>query len=304
MIRTAVLLCLTVAVAVPLYAQDAQAQNVKIDGLSTVDPAVVTIRGPGFDGAGFVVDDAGHILTAAHVVRKAKRVEVKLAGGARRSARVTVADTGRDLALLDSDDAALPSVTLSPSTGLRPGQDVFALGAPMGLEHTVTKGVVSALSRRVGGQDFLQIDAALNPGNSGGPVVDDRGAVVGMSTVVVKDAQNLGFAVPSEVLAGFLEESKIPYRVTAGENLVPVVVAGAGSGPSETPGPEETPVSIPMIIGIAALVSLITAAATSLLVIRYVMPRPGAAAQQKPVVRTRPRTADGDDLSDIEITLH
>ncbi len=302
MTRTAVLIGLTAALVAGAYAQDSQQAAADSDWLSAIDPAVVTVRGPGFDGAGFVVDDAGHILSAAHVVRRSRRVEVKLSSSVISAGLVIARDDGRDLCLIECAAAPPTPLRLAASAATRAGQDVFAIGAPMGLDHTLTKGIVSAVRRRVGGREFVQIDAALNPGNSGGPVVDERGGVIGMSTTVVKDAQNLGFAVPSEVLAGFLQENQIPYQVAPGEALVPLIAVGSREQAPEPVTPEGRPVSLPLVIGIVVIVSILTSGATSLLLMHYVLRGRGVQAPVKTAARAE--TQQGDDLSDVDITLH
>jgi serine protease Do len=153
-------------------------------------------------GSGVIYSSDGHILTNAHVVAGASRVQVTLPDGRRMAAGVLGAEPAQDLAVLRVAEGRLPVAELS-ATPLRVGQLVVAIGNPFGLEFTVTAGVVSALNRSLptgpGTQleRLIQTDTPINPGNSGGPLVDVRGRVVGISTAIVPWGQGLGFAVPT-----------------------------------------------------------------------------------------------------------
>ncbi len=157
-------------------------------------------------GSGFIADDDGHIVTNRHVVENATAVRVKLADG-RTIDDVTLVgdDELTDLAVLKINEANLTSVTWGDSDDLDVGDWVLAVGNPYGLDRTVTCGIVSATQRRKiaqmnSYQDFLQTDAAVNPGNSGGPLVNMLGQVVGVTTAIVgRSYQGISFAIPSEV---------------------------------------------------------------------------------------------------------
>jgi serine protease Do len=157
------------------------------------------------EGSGVVVDAAGYILTNYHVIENAAQVQVQLADG-RNERNVTVvgADPLTDLAVLKVDDGTLPAAPWGDSDQLEVGDQVIAVGNPYGLTRTVTAGIVSAKDRREatdrGFQEYLQTDAAVNPGNSGGPLVDLRGEVVGINTAIYGRAyQGISFAIPSRL---------------------------------------------------------------------------------------------------------
>ncbi len=159
-------------------------------------------------GSGFLIDTAGHILTNAHVVDGASTVEVVLGAGNTVQAKVAGTDTVNDLAVITVDPSAVANITplkLGNSDTVKVGQMAVAIGSPYGLDDTVTVGVISGLNRTISGSGatgMLQTDAALNPGNSGGPLLDVDGNVIGINTAVEADssgATRIGFAVPSNV---------------------------------------------------------------------------------------------------------
>jgi serine protease Do len=162
-------------------------------------PAVVAVGVRGGSGSGVIVRQDGIIVTNAHVVRNATEVEVGLSDGRRVRGRVLGSDPTVDVAVVQVQEANLPAAPLADSDQLEVGQTAIAIGNPIGLERTVTTGVVSAVNRSPRGFELgglIQTDAAINPGNSGGPLVDSQGRVIGINTVIVQGTTGLGFAVP------------------------------------------------------------------------------------------------------------
>jgi S1-C subfamily serine protease len=156
-------------------------------------------------GSGFVINADGQILTNAHVVEGTQTVKVTLKDGREFEGRVIGVDRVTDVAVVEIDADSLPTVQLGSTEDLSPGEWAIAIGNPLGLDNTVTAGIISAIGRssnQVGIPDkrvqFIQTDAAINPGNSGGPLLNDRGEVIGMNTAIRANAQGLGFAIPIE----------------------------------------------------------------------------------------------------------
>lgn len=154
-------------------------------------------------GSGFIFNANGEILTNAHVVSGADKVTVTLKDGRSFNGKVLGADKVTDVAVVKIDAPDLPVVSLGDSDRLQAGEWAIAIGNPLGLDNTVTVGIVSATGRsssQVGIPDqqvrFIQTDAAINPGNSGGPLLNQRGEVIGMNTAIIKGTQGLGFAIP------------------------------------------------------------------------------------------------------------
>lgn len=177
--------------------------NAVMTVVERVGPSVVQVQDGRGAGSGVIITPDGYVLTNAHVVERTDSARVRLADGRSVSGRVVGRDPSSDLAVLRVDAAGLPTAELGDSDGLRVGQLVIAIGNPLGFQSTVTTGVVSALGRSLHGRDgrpiegVIQTDAALNPGSSGGPLVDTRGRVVGINTAVIAGAQGICFAVPS-----------------------------------------------------------------------------------------------------------
>ncbi len=158
-------------------------------------------------GSGFILEANGQIVTNAHVIEGADVVSVTLKDGRRFDGRVVGRDSVTDVAVVKIDADNLPVVTLGDTNNLKPGEWAIAIGNPLGLDNTVTTGIISATGRsssQVGVPDkrvqFIQTDAAINPGNSGGPLLNQNGEAIGMNTAILQGAQGLGFAIPIDTV--------------------------------------------------------------------------------------------------------
>lgn len=154
-------------------------------------------------GSGFIINNNGTILTNAHVVDGADTVTVILKDGRTFQGKVLGKDSVTDVAVVKIDANNLPTVKIGNSDTLQPGEMAIAIGNPLGLDNTVTEGIISATGRSAGQVgipdkrvNFIQTDAAINPGNSGGPLLNEQGQVIGMNTAIIQGAQGLGFAIP------------------------------------------------------------------------------------------------------------
>jgi serine protease Do len=232
-----------------------------------VRPAVVQILTTGYaetggllsrqraTGSGVILDPDGYVVTNAHVVQGARRIQVVLAGLAsgppnaqsilKAPGRVVGAvlvgiDRETDLAVLKVAEKNLPFLSLGDSKELRPGELVLAFGSPLGLENSVTMGVVSAVARQIHPEDrmiYIQTDASINPGSSGGPLVDGEGRLIGINTSILTQSggnEGIGFAAPSNIVANVFEQVRKTGRVRRGEigvyaqTITPALAAGLG----------------------------------------------------------------------------
>ena len=187
------------------------------------DPNLPTPPGPSpirpQSGSGFVIEGDGQILTNYHVIQNAERIMVKFSDGRSLQARVLGIDPDTDIALIKVDARNLPAAPLGDSEDLRVGEWVCAIGNPLAYEHTVTVGVVSYLGRKLFDtslDNYIQTDAAINFGNSGGPLINGRGEVVGINSAISQRASNIGFAVPINEAREVLPQLRTEGRVVRG----------------------------------------------------------------------------------------
>ena len=190
-------------------------------------------------GSGVIVDADGYIVTNAHVIEGARRIQVEIAAPAGSEdtkhhsvlqprsrlvpAKVVAVDDETDLAVIKVEEKGLPTLDFADSEEVRPGQLVLAFGSPMGLNSSVSLGVISAVARQLESDDpmiYIQTDAPINPGNSGGPLVDMDGHVVGINTLILSQSggnEGLGFAAPSNIVRNVVQQIRKYGRVRRGE---------------------------------------------------------------------------------------
>ena len=207
---------------------DGEATTIRV--AREITPTVVSVTRRGGSGSGVIVSRDGVVITNAHVVGESRAVEVGLADGRTIPGQVLGRDPTIDVAVVRVSASNLPAAPIGDSDKLEVGQSAIAIGNPLGLERTVTSGVVSAVNRSPRGFDLnglIQTDAAISPGNSGGPLVDSRGRVIGINTAVLAGAgaSGLGFAVPinlaNDVVRQLLTTGKIT-RAFLGINFLDV----------------------------------------------------------------------------------
>ncbi len=209
--------------------------NAVSGAVATAHAAVVHIEvqgnnAPGGSGSGFFISPDGYLLTNSHVVHGAKELRVFLADGRKLAATLIGDDPETDLAVLRVSAQELAHLQLADSDAVRPGQIAIAIGSPMGFQQTVTAGIVSGLGRSLRGasgrliDNVIQTDAALNPGNSGDPLVNTRSEVIGVNTAIIRPAQGICFAIASNtarwVVAWLIKEGRIrrSFIGLAGQN--------------------------------------------------------------------------------------
>jgi serine protease Do len=184
--------------------------------VSLLGEAVVQVRTPGGLGSGFILDSEGFLITNFHVIEGETQISIEvyhqtngqLERHTYKQVRIIAINKFADLALLKIDDKDAPrfkSVVLGSSDALSVGEGVFAIGSPLGLERTVTEGILSTKTRQIGGTLYLQTSTQINPGNSGGPLFNLSGEVVGVTNMKLTSGEGLGFAIPSEVVKYFLD---------------------------------------------------------------------------------------------------
>jgi len=172
---------------------------------------------PRGSGSGFIWDDRGHIVTNFHVTEEGDKFSISFPNQEQRQARLIGYDPAKDIAVLklDGDLKGLQPLTAGTSKDLQVGQKVVAIGNPFGFDHTVTKGIVSALGRKIPGaggvsiQNMIQTDASINPGNSGGPLLNSSGELIGMNTMIISPSgasSGVGFAVPVDTIKKIVPE--------------------------------------------------------------------------------------------------
>jgi len=190
-----------------LYTAKSLEEKSTVEGVSSFGPAVVVVRSPAGLGSGFLINQQGYLVTNFHVIMGQKHISVtrfKKTGAElkriiHKNVRIVALDPFHDLAVLQlkgKPDEPFRPIVFSPDEKTSVGEKVFVIGNPLGLERSVTEGVVSHTARNFGGRLYLQVDASVNPGNSGGPLFNSKGEVIGVINMGVRSMQGLNFAIP------------------------------------------------------------------------------------------------------------
>ncbi len=221
-------------------------QLYKQDSTGVVAIKAVTSEGED-EGTGIVLNEKGLILTNDHVIKGATSLSVDASGSSKKttSAKIVGEEANQDLALIEVDPSGLElkPLTLASSSSVQVGDTVYAIGTPYGLEETFTKGIVSALDREIAAPDgskiagAIQTDAALNPGNSGGPLLDERGEVIGVNSQIASDAAQTEGSQPASTGVGFAISSNtvatVVKKIEAGEGVSSAAATQSAAAQSE-----------------------------------------------------------------------
>jgi len=179
------------------------------DVIQKIKVAVVKVQSDASSGTGFVISSQGHILTCAHVL-VGDRTQVISEHGDRSAVEILGKDETIDLAILRAESISESPLTFADPTTINEGQTVYALGHPLGLDFTISRGIISNRQRMRGGISLVQTDVSLNPGNSGGPVVNERGEIIGVASQVLEGGQGLGFAIALQHIFAFAAQMRVP----------------------------------------------------------------------------------------------
>ena len=295
-----VLLSLVIVVAV-LFASTLSAAAIGFEA-ETAYESVFVIRSGNSMGSGFAMG-ANCVVTNAHVIGNPKNITVETYGGARYQAFVLGMDEQLDIAVLVVPEAQFPA--LQPAVEFKTGDDIYAIGAPKGMAYTLTKGGISAKERVVSGQTYIQIDAPINQGNSGGPLLNDAGQVLGVNTLKRSDSEGIGFAIPITRVCEYLKSLGVALDATGnvvgnpGGSPQPSTDSTEGTDPTnhqeesksdenhpEYPNPE-VPDNTSTIAAVAVIVAALSLATNVVLAVLWIHERKkSVAAPYDPSERT------------------
>jgi serine protease Do len=179
------------------------------DTIQRIKVSILKVQADGGSGTGFIVSNQGHILTCAHVL-VGDRFYVISEHGDRRSVQILGKDETCDLAILYDESLTDPSLTFADPATIAEGQTVYALGHPLGFDFTLSRGIISNRQRVRSGVSLVQTDVSLNPGNSGGPLVNEQGEVIGVASQILEGGQGLGFGIALQHIFAFTAQMRIP----------------------------------------------------------------------------------------------
>lgn len=225
-----VLLSLIIGVVV-LFASNLSVQAIGFEA-ETVYESVFVIYSGNALGSGFAISE-NCIVTNAHVITQKQDITVVTYGNEKYKASVADINENEDIAVLYVKNAKFPFLTVADHTSMKTGDDIYAIGAPKGMTYTLTKGGISAKERIIGKYSYIQIDAAINEGNSGGPLLNDSGQVLGMNTLKMSDSEGIGIAIPINRICNYLNILDISIGATR-------YAGNAGDVQEETPSTDSS----------------------------------------------------------------
>lgn len=257
-----VLLTLSLAAAI-LFASTLSASAIGFDAEEAYE-SVFVVYSKNSLGSGFAIG-SNCVITNAHVIDDANSITITITsyGGTAYTAVPLGIDREEDIAVLVIADADFPYLTMAEPSAAKIGDDVYAIGAPKGMAYTLTKGTISAKERIVGEKRYIQIDAAINEGNSGGPLLNDAGEVLGMNTLKMTDSEGIGLSIPADRIESYLkslgvetdENGNVPAALPLPDTAAPVDDPPDAEN-SEKPEPQQKARGLPtaayVVIGVAA----------------------------------------------------
>ena len=268
-----VLLSLIIVVAV-LFASTLSVGGIGFEAETAYESVFVIYSGNSL-GSGFAVGE-NCIVTNAHVINNPRSITVETYGGTKHKASVLGMNEQLDIAVLIVQDAKFPYLDIADLSTMKTGDDIYAIGAPHGMAYTLTKGGISTKERVVKNQSYIQIDAPINEGNSGGPLLNDAGLVLGMNTLKMSDSEGIGLAIPVSRICDYLKSLGIELNtngnvvdsVTIPEETKPSDTQPGGNNESKEPSDDQDDEQrTPTITYIAVVVAALSLAANVILTV-------------------------------------
>lgn len=178
--------------------------------------SIFVIYSGNYEGSGFAIG-SNTVVTNAHVIGNRNDIKVKTYSGEEYKASIFLFNEALDMAILSVENAEFTPLEVGDCENIKVGEDIYAIGAPRSLDYTLTKGVISSKSRTIGFNKYIQIDAAINSGNSGGPLLNNAGQVIGVNSMKISDAEGIGLAIPISSVTSFMEGNDV--TLTEGKNV-------------------------------------------------------------------------------------
>lgn len=178
--------------------------------------SIFVIYSGNYEGSGFAIG-SNTVVTNAHVIGNRNDIKVKTYSGDEYKASIFLFNEALDIAILSVENAEFTPLEVGDCENIKVGEDIYAIGAPRSLDYTLTKGVISSKSRTIGFNKYIQIDAAINSGNSGGPLLNNAGQVIGVNSMKISDAEGIGLAIPISSVTSFMESNDV--MLTEGKNV-------------------------------------------------------------------------------------